>query len=232
MASHYVCFCPLADIQPFSQTWSLITLRKKLLKTGAKVAHYDCHVPNGGIRQYHIDIGNKAVINIKTRIDGHAPPDRMLTVTCSRASLRQWLIDPKADEAKPPTRYPNDVIELAVPFTLKRRGVEAKLIIDNGDHALLSNLDPALIKAVARARIWNQRLISGKMTSLRAIAKSESVTHPYVKRLIKLAFLAPDIVETILAGRQPVDLTAERLTRLVDLPDRWDQQRRLLGLSN
>ncbi len=46
-----------------------------------------------------------------------------------------------------------------------------------------------------------------------------------------LAFLAPDIVEAILDGRQSVELTAESLKRLPALPTDWDAQRRLLGFS-
>jgi site-specific DNA recombinase len=44
-----------------------------------------------------------------------------------------------------------------------------------------------------------------------------------------LAFLAPDIVEAILAGTQPVELTAETLTRHADLPLSWADQKRSLG---
>jgi site-specific DNA recombinase len=46
-----------------------------------------------------------------------------------------------------------------------------------------------------------------------------------------LAFLAPDIVEAILAGTQPVDLTAETLTRRADLPLSWSEQKSLFGFN-
>jgi hypothetical protein len=45
------------------------------------------------------------------------------------------------------------------------------------------------------------------------------------------AFLAPDIVVAILEGRQPPDVTTERLKRLPHLPYAWDRQRRLLGFA-
>jgi len=50
----------------------------------------------------------------------------------------------------------------------------------------------------------------------------------YVRRLIPLAFLAPDIVETIVDGEQPIDLTAARLTGGIELPHAWAKQQRLL----
>ena len=44
-----------------------------------------------------------------------------------------------------------------------------------------------------------------------------------------LAFLAPDITDAILDGRQPTELSAARLKRMRDLPPDWQQQRRYLG---
>ena len=60
--------------------WSLITLREKLLKTGAKVARHGRHVTfqMAEVAVRRLDVGDKVVINIKTFVDGHAPPDRVL----------------------------------------------------------------------------------------------------------------------------------------------------------
>ena len=49
--------------------------------------------------------------------------------------------------------------------------------------------------------------------------------------MIPLAFLAPDIVEAIIEGRQPVELTAARLKRMRHLPASWAEQRRFLGFA-
>ena len=53
----------------------------------------------------------------------------------------------------------------------------------------------------------------------------------YVGRLIRLAFLAPDIVESIVEGRQPTTLTAEALTRHIALPLSWRSQRTVLNVE-
>ena len=52
-----------------------------------------------------------------------------------------------------------------------------------------------------------------------------------ISRVLPLAFLAPDIVEAILDGRQPPELTAARLKRMRNLPLDWQQQRRYLGFA-
>ena len=117
---------------------------------------------------------------------------------------------------------------LAVEYGLRRRGVEAKLVLSPGLHRRQPTLDQALIKVVARATYWNKRLIEGHMPSISAIAKSEGLAHTYVLRILKLSVLAPDIVRAILSGEHPINVTAEKLTRLAHLPDSWDEQRQIL----
>ena len=91
--------------------------------------------------------------------------------------------------------------------------------------------DPALIKVLVRAHRWFDEIASGQQASLNQVAAAEGVSNRYIARLLPLAFLAPDIVEAILDGTQPIDLTAETLTRLPDLPVSWADQRTLLGFN-
>jgi hypothetical protein len=65
-----------------------------------------------------------------------------------------------------------------------------------------------------------------------AIAQAEQLDRSYVRRVIYLAFLAPDIVQRILRGDHPPELTMTRLVRMTPLPMSWTEQRRLLGMSN
>ena len=85
-----------------------------------------------------------------------------------------------------------------------------------------------LIKAVARAHGWYERLLSGEAPSLRAIAREHGVTPRYVGRLLRCAFLAPEIVDAILQGQQPPQLTLARLCK--NLPLEWARQPEALGL--
>ena len=74
----------------------------------------------------------------------------------------------------------------------------------------------ALLKAVARARQWSEDLLR-RAQSVAEIAEREGVGARYVRRLMRLAFLAPEIVEVIAAGNQPPELTAEALAERIDL---------------
>jgi hypothetical protein len=97
------------------------------------------------------------------------------------------------------------------------------------DESKTSGWDPVLVKAIVRSRQWFDGLVSGEFRSLQEIAEAEGVTRRYITRLLPLAFLAPDIVSSVLAGTQPVQLTTEALTKEIDIPLGWDTQRSLLG---
>ena len=73
--------------------------------------------------------------------------------------------------------------------------------------------------------------MSGEVASARELSRRDKVDPGDVGKALGLAFLAPDIVEAILDGRHPVELTATRLRRLTDLPACWAEQRRLLGFG-
>ncbi len=91
-----------------------------------------------------------------------------------------------------------------------------------------SRCDPTLLKAIARGRTWFEELATGRVRSLGQLAERDGITRRYIRRLVDLAFLSPVLVETILQGRQPVELTATRLTEL-DLPLSWAEQHSLLA---
>jgi hypothetical protein len=101
-----------------------------------------------------------------------------------------------------------------------------RLVIDEADTQ--SEPDPRLIGEILRARRWFEALSSGTAPTIAALAKAEGVSASYVSLKISLAFLAPDIVEAIIDGNQPVSLTPERLKKACPLPASWEEQRALL----
>jgi len=57
------------------------------------------------------------------------------------------------------------------------------------------------------------------------------VSRSYFTRLVRLSYLAPDITQAILDGRQPTDLTTDKLVTHSRLPLAWHAQRTLLGFA-
>ena len=98
-----------------------------------------------------------------------------------------------------------------------------RLIINGGDE--LRKPDPALLKAVARARGWFEELSSGHVRSLVEIARREGLAKRYVTRLTKLAFVSPAFVEAIAEGNAPPATNLQMLMDgRLDLPLSWTDQ--------
>jgi site-specific DNA recombinase len=116
------------------------------------------------------------------------------------------------------------------PMQIRRRGFEMRLVLQ-GSRAPAPLADLALIKAIARGRQWADELLNGRVESVAAIAKREGVLPNYVRRLTRLAFLSPRIVEAIVAGHQPLELTAKALTERIELPLLWSEQEHAVGIS-
>jgi len=116
-----------------------------------------------------------------------------------------------------------------IPLQMRKRGIEMKFVINNNSKSS-PQTDPALLKMIARAHCWFEDLISGRSPSMVEIGKREKVGKRYVSRIIRLAFLAPDIVGQIASGCQPPELTAESLLKdRRQLPQSWESQHRMLG---
>ena len=103
-----------------------------------------------------------------------------------------------------------------------------KLVITD-ERERLPAPDPHLIAAVAQGRHWFARIKGGDVRSVRNLAERIGVNQGDISRILPLGLLAPDIVQAILAGRQPIELTARRLKRIRGLPVSWAEQRRILG---
>ena len=110
-----------------------------------------------------------------------------------------------------------------MPAALKRRGHELRLVYAAAD-LRPAHRDDRLIQLIASGRAAYRELASGA-------ASNDAVRRSHLTRLARLQFLAPDIVTTILAGRQPVELTTRTLLRIPELPLGWKEQRQVLGFG-
>ena len=123
---------------------------------------------------------------------------------------------------------PDITISQTKPMRMQRRNNEMRLVLD-GDGASAA-IDSVLVKAIAQAHVWVEELFSGQAGSLAQLARRHKVSEGYLKKLMPLAFLAPDIVTFILAGKQPDSLSKEKLVGN-PLPSIWQDQRHALGLD-
>ncbi|MDG4602533.1 MAG: hypothetical protein P9C55_07200 [Defluviicoccus sp.] len=117
-------------------------------------------------------------------------------------------------------------LTVSVPMTFIKRGGR-KLVISPDGAPLWApprrRIDNAMIKALARAFRWRKLMETGAYGTVEEIAAAEKINASYVSRVLRLTLLAPDIVEAILDGRQPPEMTLAALMQ--PFPVAWREQR-------
>ena len=122
-----------------------------------------------------------------------------------------------------------EVVAVYVPMTFRRRGGRKVIVLPDGtlgNPAPAATIDNNMVKAIARAFRWQKLLENGTYSCHDEIAKAEKIDPSFISRIIRLALLAPDIVEAIVAGKHPADLTLKKL--MTSVPVEWAEQRAFL----
>ena len=128
------------------------------------------------------------------------------------------------------TRLDGSTLVVRIPMRFQRRGGRKRIVAPDGSAIVPSSKpqpDSTLVKALARAWRW-QRMLDGGVyaTTVSEIGEAENISKSYVSRILRLALLAPSIVEAILAGKTDQALMLEELER--PLPANWAEQRLLV----
>lgn len=116
-----------------------------------------------------------------------------------------------------------EAISFTTSFQHRKRGVETKLIIGA---AVNSTRDEVLTRNIAKAQQFYDAI--KQRQSFEDIARSESLSTRWVMQIIDLAFLAPAIVQSIVAGDQPLGLTTKWLSGN-PMPSDWHAQRQIVA---
>ena len=127
--------------------------------------------------------------------------------------------------------YGQPAIDATIPAKLFRRGTEMKLAIAPEHDDAKSERDPALIQFVVRAHMARAVLEQSNDMTIEQLASQQSYSRDYYVVLLRIAYLAPDITAAILDGRQPLQLSRQRLARTAALPMNWQSQREALGFA-
>jgi hypothetical protein len=129
------------------------------------------------------------------------------------------------------SRLDGSTLVVRIPMRFQRRGGRKRIVAPDGSELAPSSKpqpDGTLMKALARAWRWHRLLDQGDY-SIRGIAEKEEINASYVSRILRLALLAPDIVEAILAGSMADDVVLEQFKK--PIPAGWDEQRKILSRS-
>jgi site-specific DNA recombinase len=201
-----------------------------LLADTAKIA--DDLVSSGACREVFETVSRRNLIALEVRSMAVAPLRQLMSdldvrvvVDGSRVSGSYLPLGlPAPDERRPDSRrYP-----FAIPGTLIRRGHEARVVV-LGDASLPRRPNARLLSLLVRSFAARRALMEETPPAEKSAANARK---SYLSRLARMSYLAPDIVEAILRGTQPVVLGARQMLRTGELPLCWADQRRLFGFND
>ena len=136
---------------------------------------------------------------------------------------------PKADISV----MPNGNLMIHIPMLIKRmqgrKIVIAPQALDGKVEKAPVPVQSAIVQALARAYAWTERLESDTAATIGSLADELNMDSSFLTRILKLTFLAPDIVEAILQGKEPSGLSLSTL--LKGFPEDWEEQRKVLGFN-
>ena len=110
-----------------------------------------------------------------------------------------------------------------IPLTIRKRNGRPKILPPaDMETAEPTNQGAHVLRAVARAWGWRRKLETGALATLQDIAAAEKISDRFVGRMMRLAYLSPDVLERLVTQREPAALSLNDLVTVTDLP--WLEQ--------
>ena len=113
-------------------------------------------------------------------------------------------------------------LRVFIPLTIRKRNGRPKIMPPADMAPETGGVDPHILKAIAKAWSWRRKLETGAAATIEDIAQSESVTPAFIRRMLKLSYLAPVVLEKILIARVSPGVSLKQMSTAADLP--WVKQ--------
>jgi len=125
----------------------------------------------------------------------------------------------------------SDTIRVVIPLTIRKRNGRPKILPP--DEVTVRDgrsQDPHVLRAIARAWSWRRQLETGAASTIQDIAAAEKVSDRFVSRMMRLAYLSPEVLEKLLIHRIPPALSLNDLMAVAEWP--WaEQMETVFGLA-
>jgi len=116
-----------------------------------------------------------------------------------------------------------ETLRVHIPLTLRNRGGRPRILPPKEiEVAMDRGQDARLLRAIGRAWDWRRRLERGDVNTIADLARAEGISDRYVSRVIRLAWLAPTVLERLVLRREPTVLSIFDLCGVAELP--WVKQ--------
>lgn len=232
---------PAADFEASDQNALLDAAHRQALSIGVSDAETIRVFLLGVVSRIDVHRERIEVRVSRRRLLRHLLSEQGVSVVRPNGAVEDALVGegesklPRATEAPTSDRLTTrgndaaDEIVLTIPIALRRAGIELRLVVPGSTSA--SPPDQTLVRIISKAHQIRDWLLAEPELTVPKLAEREGVSQSYITRLLRLAFLAPDMVMAMLEGRQPVELTANQLLADTRLSIAWAEQRQALGFK-
>jgi hypothetical protein len=143
-------------------------------------------------------------------------------------AVRSWVSDGPPDNAPPELASHLDIVQ---PIPIRRCTGLAHRVQEPATASPGPRVDAALVRTLKPANEWWGKLADGRAGLMEVLARAEGRSPSLITRIVRLDVPAPDIVDPLLRGHQPREISARSLINRPPLPLAWDEQRRVLGFT-
>lgn len=231
---------PLAGLIVDDADGSLIsTFTKK--QSGGRYRYYTSALGVRPAKRIPAPLIEAAVLGVSRRVfdarDWRSAAIKLLGVTIAQGTLRtRWRADERDLDAirarlggTETVQIEQDGVTIETPFRPRRWKGEVRLFDQAGSPSRSTQPDETLVGLMTKARAWRRALIEDRETLPDLVAR-EGVTVTYVVRVLRAAYLAPEITRAVLAGHAPLLLSSDTIIKGA-FPLEWAAQRRKFGVD-
>ena len=117
----------------------------------------------------------------------------------------------------------SDTTRVFIPLTQRRRNGRPRILPPEPEaHFQSRSQDAHILKALGRAWSWRRRLEAGEVATIHDLAKAEGFTDRFVSRMVRLAYLSPDVLKRLVISRDPPSVSVNELIDATYMP--WAEQ--------
>jgi hypothetical protein len=151
-------------------------------------------------------------------------------IEIDRIRLIAALLGQRPDALRPRWAPGSSILSLTREFQVHQRKSQTLTIPPHVRPNTHVDRVSSLVKAIARARDWYERIVAGEIDSIEHLMQKSGLTRTYIMRIMRCARLSPKIVEAVLAGTHRPDLSLKWMLADVALDWREQEKRILQGL--
>ena len=109
-----------------------------------------------------------------------------------------------------------------IPLTMRKRNGRPKIVPPAEMVPDTGGVDPHILRAIAKAWSWRRKLENGEAATIQDIADAADISDRYVGRMLRLAYLAPAVLDKLLIQRIPPAASVKDMVAAAELP--WAEQ--------